>query len=69
MIIPIKGDFIISAMAKNIANRLKNDSVDPPIIPTIFKNKIMEGEVEPFFVLCVIDVTQEIGRASCRERV
>lgn len=48
MIIPIKGDFIISAMAKNIANRLKNDSVDPPIIPTIFKNKIMEGAVEPF---------------------
>ena len=31
MIIPIKGDFIISAMAKNIANLLKM-TVDPPII-------------------------------------
>lgn len=64
MIIPIKGDFIISAMAKNIANRLKNDSIDPPIIPTIFKNKIMEGAVEPFFVLSVIDVTQENGMTA-----
>ena len=42
MIIPIKGDFIISAMATKMAQCLRNDTVDPPVIPTMYKNKIME---------------------------
>lgn len=43
MIIPIKGDFIISAMATKMAQCLRNDTVDPPVIPTMYKIKLWKG--------------------------
>ena len=54
MIIPIKGDFIISAMATKMAQCLRNDTVDPPVIPTMYKNKIMEGAKEPSFYFLLL---------------
>ena len=69
MIIPIKGDFIISAMATKMAQCLRNDTVDPPVIPTMYKNKIMEGAKEPYFLLSIIDMTQENGMTTSAWRV